>query len=434
MKDKGLFQFGWIIVGVSFITLALAYGVWYSFSVFFVALLKEFGWSRSIAAGAFSLCIIIHSLVGPFVGGVVDRLGPRKVILLGSSFLGIGLALCSFTQTWWQFYIFFGVITAIGIGATGWVPNVTLIQQWFKSKKGLVIGIISSGIGIGIVVCIPAVQYLIIQLGWRMTYRMMAIFIPLFVISMAIAFFKKAAPVRPSHHDELEISHAVTKDPLVIHEEWSSQSWTVRSAMTTKQFWLLGVSFLLGNLMTQSIFAHQVAFFVDRGLGALFASYIVGMIGIVSLGGKILWGGLSDKIGREITYTMGIACLIFGMIILILDSILRSSGLAYFFALFFGMGYAATAALPPLITADFFEGQGYGGIFGTIMLINGLGGAFGAWFGGLVHDLTGSYLLLFVILIACGCFSSLSIWKAAPRKIRLVPGKKRAHHPISSVI
>ena len=158
MKDKNPWQFGWIIVGVSFITLSLTYGVWYSFSVFFVALLNEFGWSRSIAAGAFSLCMIIHNLVGPFVGGMVDRLGARRVILLGSSFLGIGLALCSFTQTWWQFYLFFGVITAIGIGTTGWVPNVTLIQQWFKGNKGLAIGIISSGIGIGIVVCIPTVQ------------------------------------------------------------------------------------------------------------------------------------------------------------------------------------------------------------------------------------------------------------------------------------
>jgi MFS family permease len=425
MKDKNPWQFGWVIVGVSFITLSLTYGVWYSFSVFFVALLKEFGWSRSIAAGAFSLCMIIHNLIGPFVGGAVDRLGARRVILIGSSFLGIGLALCSFTQTWWQFYLFFGVITAIGIGTTGWVPNVTLIQQWFKGNKGLAIGIISSGIGIGIVACIPASQYLVLQLGWRMTYRIMAIFIPLSVISMAVAFLKKPPPIAPLQQSQIEMSQAIAKDPLVIHEEWNSQPWTVRSAVTTKQFWLLSISFFLSNFIAQSILAHQVAFFVDHGLEKFLASSIVGMIGLVSVGAKILWGALSDKIGREIPYTMGIACAIFGVVLLIFFSVFPSPGVAYFFALFFGMGYAVTAALPPLIIADFFEGRAYGRIFGSIMLINGIGGALGVWFAGFLFDQIGSYLPFFVILIAFCTVSCMSIWWVAPRKMRRVPGKAK---------
>ena len=128
---------------------------------------------------------------------------------------------------------------------------------------------------------------------------------------------------------------------------------------------------------------------------------------------------------RLFTNSSGMTCSILGVVFLIVFKAFHYSSLPYFFAIFFGIGYAATAALPPLITADFFEGQGYGGIFGAIMLTNGLGGAFGAWFGGFVHDLTGSYLLVFVIVIACACFSSLTIWKAAPRKIRLVPGKSK---------
>src|SRR4030043_1551306 len=190
MKEKGALSSGWFVVGFSCSTLGLVYGVWYSFSVFFVALLKEFGWSRSIGAGAFSLFIVLSSLIGPFVGGKVDRFGPKRVIVLGSLILGVGLALCSLIQTWWQFYIFFSAITAIGLGATGWVPNITVIQRRFKEKRGLAIGIVSSGIGIGILVCIPSIQYLIIQVGGRMTYGIMAIFIPLVVISMAILFLK----------------------------------------------------------------------------------------------------------------------------------------------------------------------------------------------------------------------------------------------------
>ena len=93
------------------------------------------------------------------------------------------------------------------------------------------------------------------------------------------------------------------------------------------------------------------------------------------------------------------------------------------------MGYAAVAALPAIITADFFEGRGYGGIFGTLMFLMGIGTALGAWFAGFLHDQMGSYVLVFIIMIACALFTCLIIWMAAPRKIRTVPGKRRASHP-----
>lgn len=423
MKDKIPSHFAWLIVGFSFITLALVYGVWYSFSVFFVALLKEFGWSRSIGAGAFSLFIIVSSIISPFVGNMVSSARPRRAIIWGSLLMGVGLALCSFTQTWWQFYIFFSLITAVGLGATGWVPHITIIQHWFKEKRGLVTGIVSAGIGIGILVCVPSAQYLIIQLGWRIAYRIMAIFIPLIVISLAILFLKKP-PQTASHQIEVGIPVKTTKDPLVINEEWASRSWTVQRAMATRSFWLLTLAFFLGSFIIQSVFAHQVVFFVDRGLEALLASYIVGIVGVVSIGSKILWGALSDKIGREITYTIGITCSILGMLLLILFNLLPSPSLPYFYAIFFGMGYAVQAALPPLITADFFEGHAYGGIFGTLMIFVGIGGAFGVWFAGFLYDQIGSYVPVFIITIICAFFSCLNIWWAGPGKIRMVPGKR----------
>ena len=422
MGKKSTLHFGWVIVGFSFVTLALVYGVWYSFSVFFVALLNEFGWSRSVGAGAFSLFIIISSIVSPFVGNMVSVAKPRGVILCGLLILGVGLALCSFTYTWWQFYLFFSLITAVGLGASGWVPHITLIQQWFKEKRGLATGIVSYGIGIGILVCVPSAQYLIIRLGWRTAYRIMAVFIPLIVISLAILFLKKA-PHTASHQIEVGIPVKTIKDPLVINEEWASRLWTVRQALATKQFWLLALSSFLGSLIIQSVFVHQVAFFVDHGLEALSASYIVGIVGVVSIGSKILWGVLSDKIGREMTYTMGTTCFLLALTTLTLFSIFSSPVMTYFFPIFFGMGYASIAALPPLITADFFEGRAYGGIFGWLMLFVGIGGAFGAWFAGFLYDHLGSYRHVFIIMIIVALFSCLNIWWAAPRKIRRVPGK-----------
>lgn len=418
MDLKSTSNFAWSVVGVSFITLALTYAVWYSFSIFFVSLLKEFHWTRSVASGAFSIFVIFHGISGPLSGSMVNRHGPRIVLLLGSLFLGGGLILCSFTQTWWQFYIFFGVIAAAGVGATGWVPNTTMIQDVFRVKRGLAMGIISSGVGVGILVCVPLFQFLIIRLGWQKTYQIIAFSIPLIISAMAALFLKK--PPRLSFLQD-------TKAPRLSREIKNSlpvaksggMSWTIRQAMTTKQFWLLGLSFFLGAFAVHSILTHHVAFLIDQGLEKLTASSIVGILGIVSVGGKILWGVLSDRIGREITYTAGIICLALGISLLIIYEMSPRFFLPYSYAFFFGMGYAATATLSPLIAADFFAGHAYGSIFGTLFILNGIGGALGVWFAGFSYDRIGSYIPSFITMIAFSLFACLSIWLAAPRKIRI---------------
>jgi MFS family permease len=422
--DKNSSAFRWIVVGVSFTTLALTSTVLHSFSIFFVALLREFGWSRSVTAGALSLFLFLYGIIGPYAGGTVDRFGPRRAFVLGSLLLGLGLTLCSLMDSWWHFYLSFGVIAAIGAGSTGWVTNSTVIQNWFLEKRGMAIGILSSGIGIGISVCIPLLQVLIDALGWRMAYRIMAFFIPLIIILMTVTLLKKAP--RPAAAPPLVQPHPppATQDPLIVDSEWASRSWTLRQAAFTRQFWTLCVAFFFSTLINQSILAHQVAFFVDEGLRPLFASYIVGLVGIVSIGGKIFWGALSDRIGREITYTTVISCFICGVLSLMIFSFHPVPFIPYLYALLFGMGYAGTAVLPPLITADFFGGRAYGKIFGTIFILNSIGAASGTWVGGFLHDRAGNYLAFLLVVIACAFLACINIWIAAPRKIRLVPGKK----------
>jgi MFS family permease len=286
-EDEGYFNLGWVaITGISFTILALAYGAaWYSFSLFFVAILEEFRWSRSVASGAFSLFIILHGITGPFIGYLVDRFGPRGIFLLGSLILGAGLALCSLVRSWWQFYIFFGVITGIGVGSVGWVPNTTMIQQWLTGRRGLAMGVISSGIGVGIFVCVPAMQNLINRTGWRMTYRITALFITFVVFFLVIALLRKLPRTVSFNRTNRKTIHTVKRNPLIVDEKWASRCWTIRQAAATKQFWLLGFSLILSNFAIHSVFAHQVAFFIDQGLKPLLASYIAGIIGAVSLRG-----------------------------------------------------------------------------------------------------------------------------------------------------
>jgi MFS family permease len=389
----------------------------YSFSVFFVALLKEYGWKRSLTAGAFSVFWILHGLIGPFVGGMVDRFGSRRVFVLGSLLLGAGLALCSSIHSWWQFYLYFSFIASMGVASTGWVPNATVIQNWFREKRGLAMGIISSGVGTGIFICIPSIQLLINRLGWRMTYSVMALFIPLSIVSMAALFLKRRPPTLDEPPKRENVPAPARGTEAVAGEE-GLRDWTLRQAIFTRPFATLGICFMFSGSITQSILAHHMAFFVDEGLDALSASYIVGLTGIVSIAGKIFWGTLSDRIGREVTYSLVISCATCGLLSLISFASRPFPVLPYLYAVFFGLGYAGIASLAPLITADFFAGRAYGKIFGTLYALNGIGGAFGVWFAGFLYDQVRSYVPFFMIMIACGLFVCLIVWIAAPRTVR----------------
>ncbi len=125
----------WIVVGTTFVTLGLVLGVWYSYSVFLVAFLREFGWSRSLVAGGFSAFVLVHGAASPFVGWLAGRIGPRRVILVGGCVLAGGLLLTAGTQQWWHLYLAFGVVTAVGITMAGWVPAVVLVRGWFPSRS-----------------------------------------------------------------------------------------------------------------------------------------------------------------------------------------------------------------------------------------------------------------------------------------------------------
>ena len=149
-------------------TLALAYGIWYSYSVILVALLAEFGWSRSVLAGAFSVFTLVHGGVNPVVGMLCARFKPLR----GAGGLAMGLALVadSFVSTPLELYLAFGVATAVAVAAGGWVPALVHVQRESQDRLGLAVGIISSGVGVGMLLVVPLTQLLIDAFGWRIAF------------------------------------------------------------------------------------------------------------------------------------------------------------------------------------------------------------------------------------------------------------------------
>ncbi|MBI2161014.1 MAG: MFS transporter, partial [Candidatus Rokubacteria bacterium] len=173
-------------IAVTFVTLGLSYGVWYAYSVFLVALLREFGWSRSLVAGAFSVFVLVHGVLAPPLGWLADRVGPRRLFLAGGLTLAAALWLDGAVERPWHLYVAFGVVTAAGVACAGWVPAVILVQRWFPRRVGAALGITSAGIGVGIFLVVPLTQLLVDQLGWRAAFRCLAAAVALWIVPASL--------------------------------------------------------------------------------------------------------------------------------------------------------------------------------------------------------------------------------------------------------
>ncbi len=415
-----------MVVASVFVALAVGYGVYYSFSVFYVALLEEFGWSRAATAGVFSVHVLVIGFGGAVAGSLIDRFGPSRVVPVGAVLLTVGLVASSRLTELWQYYLSFGLIGGIGLSLSGWVPAVTVVSTWFSAKRGFAIGIASAGIGLGTVAFVPLSQYLISTVGWRSAYLVLAA-LSLFVSAPQAALLQLGRPdrlgLKPDGASGKPTSAATPRPRrkiVVVDQKWASFPWTISSAIRTHRFWLMAAAILLTTLTNQMLWAHEAAYLVDSGYDKMLAASIVGLAGLLSMPAKVLWGWASDRFGRERTFTLGIATMVTSIILLVAVGRVQSLPLVGIFALAFAFGYAINAPLNPASAGDIFASRSFGGIFGVMNLGGGFGGAFGAWLAGFIFDVTGSYYVAFATAAISSSLAIIGIWLAAPRKVRRV--------------
>ena len=392
------------------LTLGLTYGVWYSYSVFLVALLKEFGWSRSVLAGAFSVFTLVHGAANPFIGILCDRIGPRRLVMFGGAALGLALYANGYIDTPGHLYLGFGVLTALAVACCGWVPAVVLVQRQFMDRLGFSLGIVSSGIGLGMLFVVPLCQLLIESLGWRAAWQILGAICAGWIVPAAWFLLRDDAP-RPVLAPQARTASA---------QGTGAQELTLGEALRTQQFWLVLGAFFFGNVCSQTLHVHQVAFLVDHGLAAMAAASVVGVVGVASVFGKSGGGWLSDRYERELIYVIGIAIMVLAVGALALVGAVPSHWGAYAYAVLLGVGYSATAALIPAMVSDRFRGRRFGLILGVGLFASALGSALGPWMAGRLFDMTGSYAIAFVIAAACGTVAGAAGWRAGSLRRRAI--------------
>jgi len=389
------------------LTLGVTFGLMFSFPVFLVPLLEEFRWSRGVAAAAFSLSAIVQGALSPVVGLLVDRLGPRRVMLTGAVVVGVSCMLGSRITALWHLYLVVGVLTAAGVCAVGFVPSGALVAQWFARRQGSMMGLVFSGMGVGVLTIGPLAQWLISTRGWRDAYLILgvgalALLLPLVWLGVR--------PPPPSVAPEPAAAPARTTGP-----PGDDGSIDVRAAVRTRAFWALFFAYLFTPLAVFPVVTHQVAFAVDHGFPRMFVATIFGLTGLMSIAGRIVFGVAADRIGRALSATISYGCTAAGTLALLSLETWHQPAALYVYALLFGLGFGARGPIITAIAAELFPGRRFGAIYGIVSVGNGLGGAIGPWFAGALFDLTGSYRVPFLLATLFCVAGSICFWLARPR-------------------
>jgi MFS family permease len=428
MKRKLLvrlpFFYGWVVVAVTFVTMAIGVNARTAFSLLFPPILAEFGWERGVTAGAFSFGFVVSGVMSPLIGRLMDRAGPRVVMELGVALMGGGLLLAPFTSEPWHLYVTIGVMVGAGSVCLGYSGFSLFLPNWFIRRRGLAIGIAFAGVGIGSVTLLPWVQLMIEQTGWRTACTAMGLIVLIILVPVNLLLRK-----RPEDLDLLPdgdpAPHASSTKPVsnILDPVWAGTDWTLPRALATTRFWWISLGYFCGLYIWYAVQVHQTKYLLDIGFSSNVGVWALGIVSLLGIPGQIVLGHASDWIGREAIWA--ISCAGFAICFAALIALKYEPSLPLVFLMVFmqgALGYGLTSIMGAVVL-EIFQGPHYGSIFGCIMLIALAGGAAGPWVTGVLHDLTGSYTIAFGIGMAVSALSALAIWRASPGKIRAVAGR-----------
>jgi MFS family permease len=419
------FYYGWLIVSIAFVTMAIGVTARTAFSLLMPPLINEFGWDRGLVAGAFSFGFLVSAVLSPIIGRVMDARGPRIVIMTGVLLMTAGLFLARYIERPWHLYATLGVLVGGGANLMTYAVHSQFLPNWFVRRRGLAISIAFSGVGVGAIVLLPWLQSIILTDGWRASCWAIGLLVLLAVAPLNLLVRKRPEDIGLLPDGDARLPSAADKRQAsnIVDPAWVAIEWTLARAVRTTRFWWIVLGYFCGLVAWYAVQVHQTKYLTEIGFTPLVAAWALGAVSVVGIPGQIILGGLSDRIGREWVWTAGCAGFAVCYAALIALEHAPSNVLLYLMVLSQGfLGYALTSVMGPIV-AEIFEGPHYGSIFGMITVALIGGGAAGPWVAGVIHDATGSYRLAFVLTIACCIASALAIWMAAPRRVRHVPGR-----------
>ena len=403
--------------------------LFHAMTVWSVALEAHFGWSRTQLSMAFAFTRIEGGIMGPIEGYLTDRVGPKRMVLIGLVVLAIGFLFFWQVKHLWMFYLAF-VIMSLGHSLCGWVPVTTLLNNWFIRNRAKAMGWSNTFSRLGALILVPAIAWAINpdkdRLGWDVTALALGIFSFLVAVPMY-----KVIRNRPEEYNllpdglmplEVETSRNSQdsgKEVRQIEVQQDTQDLTTAQALKTVAFWLISIGHGLTSMVIIAIMAHLGLFMSDNGFDIQTTAWVVSVYTFVAMVFPVVGGYVGDRIPIRIAIFVFTSIQAFSVVILTFANTLP---LLYAFAVLFGIGFGGRSPLTTAIRGDYFGRRSFGKILGISTVPLNILLLVAAPFAGYMYDTTGSYRSAFLILAALSFVGGVFFLLAKKPGLSLIDG------------
>ncbi|PHP65923.1 MFS transporter [Zhengella mangrovi] len=413
--------YGWVVVAIAFVTMAVAVNARTGYSLLLPQISREFGWATATTSGPFSLGFLASTAFVPVLGILMDRYGPRIAIPFGALLVAAGYAGAVVIQSPVGLYMALGLLAVMGSMAMSYIGHSMFLPNWFVRRRGLAIGIAFSGVGIGAITLLPLLQWTIDTHGWRTACLGIAVLTLAVVLPLNFLFQR----TRPQDMDLLPDGAgepvAASRGPAPGEGDARTGpaiEWTLALALKSGRFWWISGAYFCGLFVWYSIQVHQTNFLLREGVDSVTAASALGLVALFGVVGQIALGALSDKVGREMAWTLALGGFAAAAALLATVDFGHDPRMIFVMAAVQGLlGYGA-AAIYGAIPAEVFSGPQFARIFSILSLFGNFGAATGVLALGVIDDLYGGYRPGWWLCVLASACSIASMWMAAPGRAR----------------
>lgn len=398
LKGGGRFFYGYLVVGASLLIMSMMWAVYYAFGVFFKPVLNEFGWTKAMTSGAFSLAAMMNGSLTVAVGGLTDKFGPRMVMTVCGLFLGLGFMLMSQISAIFHLYLFYGILVGAGMSGS-FIPLTSTVARWFFKRRGLMTGIVAAGSGVGALIGPVVASRLIPIYGWRMSYAILGSITLLTVVLAAQLIKRDPTQVGQVPYGENQMKQGESNLRV--------EGFSLRQAVYSAQFWVFFTTGFCYGYCVFAIVVHITPHAIESGISAVRAANILATVGGLAILGKVMIGRVGDIVGTRRTLILGFILMSVALIWLVPA---KMAWMLFLIAGLFGFAYGGISVSHSPLVAELFGLRSHGLIFGVFGISVSLGGAMGPLLTGYLFDVTNSYQMAFLL---CSVISLTGILFAA---------------------